>query len=77
MYEAGDLVLLTDTYEGAIIEEVRKDTFIVKTFDNEVREVSEFDIIPYDLDNDEYIDYYEDDDFEDLQPYRNMNQGYY
>lgn len=78
MFNKGETVIIADTFEIGIITDTHDGTYLVKVGE-EVREVSEFDIIPDDLE--EFETYFSDDDyddtFEDLQPYRNMNQGYY
>lgn len=76
MFDKGETVIIADTFERGTITDIHDGTYLVKVGEI-VKEVSEFDLIPDDLD-DYFDDYYEeDDDFSDLDVYRNMNQNYY
>lgn len=79
MFEKGETIILADTFDLGTILEVRDGTYLVRTDAGNEVEVSEFDVIPYESDDDFdlFVDDDDYDDFEDLQPYRNMNQGYY
>jgi len=79
MYAVGEEVLIEDSgMIGTITKDHGDGSFDVKTSQG-VLHVSEFDIIPNDLDLEElpWLTEEDDDLWEDLEPYRNLNTNYY
>lgn len=62
---------------GHIVKDNDDGTFAMRDSGGMVHDVDEFELVPYEDDDNLFIE--EDDDtlWEDLAPYRNMNQGYY
>jgi len=82
MFTKGDQVLIVteglEITRGIILQQNADETYRVSTDGAEV-DVSAFDLL-YDEDPDDFYVYGEEDyedDFEDLAPYRNLNQNYY
>ena len=80
MFDKGDKVAVfidDDFLTGTIVQQNEDETYLVRLEDGTTRSVSEFDIVPDDLDED-FISWDEDDDLSDLDDlFRNVNQSYY
>ena len=78
MFNRNDSVILIDGVVGIIVGEAGEGAYRVNV-DGKILTVSEFDIVPNDLDDDSlaWLDDEDDELWEDLQPYRDLNQSYY
>ena len=74
MFNKGETVVLLEEGLFATVVKDNEDGTVVINIDGETRTVSEFDLGLFESD----ITFEDDDDtlFEDLAPYRNMNQIY-
>lgn len=74
MFNKGETVVLLEEGLFATVVKDNEDGTVVVNIDGETRTVSEFDLGLFESD----ITFEDDDDtlFEDLAPYRNMNQIY-